>query len=126
MVRKISFRNQRRPPPIGQAGEVDQVESQKYQRQTADDLRRDLVEVSSTSPDMRDRVSFVSVGPGENQRVAHGMPYKPDLFIVGKVQHEGDESVSVWETRDADSKYLYLKSTAPKGCKITLILYPRA
>ncbi len=126
MVRRISFRNHRKPPAVDRQGNIDRQEEQKYHRQTADDLRRDLVEVSSTAPDMRDRVSFTSVGPREEQRVAHKMPFVPDLFIVAKAQYDGDEPINVWETKEADKRYLYLKSTAPEGAKITLILYPRS
>lgn len=122
MVRRISFRNNRRPPSPDKEGNVNRLEEQKYQRLTADDLRRDLVEVSSSTPDLRDRVSFESLGPGQEHRVAHKMPFKPEFFMVVKAQHDGDEPCHVWETRSADSRYLYLKSTAPKGAKISLVL----
>lgn len=122
MVRRIAFRNSRRPPIPDREGNIDRMEEHKYQRQTADDLRRDLVEVSNSTPDLRDRVSFISEGPGIVQRVAHKMPFKPEFFMVVKAQHDGDEPCHVWETRSADSRYLYLKSTAPKGAKISLVL----
>lgn len=123
MTRKTAVFNQRRPPQVAKDGTFDPLELHKYARDTTDDLRKDLVEIGETAPDMRDRVEFTSEGPGR-QRVAHGMSYKPSLFMIAKVRHDGDEAVTVNEYRDADERYLFLRTTAPAGAKITLVLYP--
>ncbi len=124
-MRKISFRNNRVPPKAGADGMIDPTEERKYQRLTADDLRRDLTEVSQSTPDLRDRLVHVSTGD-RRQRIAHKMSYTPELLRARVVDtSDSDEIHGVNEYQEADSTYVFIKTNAPQGAKIVLTFMKR-
>lgn len=125
MVRKISFRNTRQPPREGDDGIVDPREERKFQKLVNDDVRADLREISETTPDLRDRLKVTATGEAR-MKVAHRQDYTPDIISVRVVDpSEEDDVVTVNEYREADSRFVYLKTNAPKGARITLQFAPQ-
>lgn len=126
MVRNIPYVNTRKPASTALNTDPDPVDERRHVRRVTDDLRTDLAQVSSTAPDMRDRVTFKSNGE-IRQRVAHGKDFIPDVIAVRVVVTDDDDNevYNANEYRDADSRFLYIKTRAPKGAKISVLLHPR-
>ena len=87
--------------------------------------RRDIADVSRTSPDLRDRIRFKATGE-TRQQVAHGLDYIPQIYGSPMVRHPDDDTTAVVnEYREPDARNLYLKLTGvPKGATVTLWCVP--
>lgn len=86
--------------------------------------RRDIEEVSRTSPDLRDRVRFKATGELK-QAVPHGLPYTPQIHGRPMVRHEKAIGSAIDEYREPDDRKLYLVlANVPKGAIVTLWCVP--
>jgi hypothetical protein len=86
--------------------------------------RRDIAEVSGTTPDLRDRVRFKTTGEAK-QAVPHGLSYIPQIHGRPMVRHENATGSAIDEYREPDARKLYLVlANVPKGATVTLWCVP--
>lgn len=113
-MRKIA-RKQTRTEPINPS------EQPAFQREVNEDHLRYINELDQSLPDFRDKVTFVSDGSGK-QRIPHGMKYTPQGIVSVRIVSDSEAPTSVWEYREADGQFLFLRTNAPSGAKISVVV----
>lgn len=114
-MRKIARKNTRIET------DVEDSPSRRYQRDVNSDHLRYIVDLDDSTPDFRDKVTVLSDGSGK-QRIAHNMPFTPKGIVQARLVSDASTPSSVWEYQEPDSRFIYLRTNAPKGAKITVVV----